>query len=200
MLPRRDSRRFRTAGSWNTGAVGRFTLAASSAESLEQRQVLSASSALTTQTITVSAAVKDSNSAYIRIEEVRQVQGEIHVLSRLNNAAASTGTNHLLGAQNLSQVSDSVTVTAPSLPIRYFQVGGSAPSDGTVTKVESVSAFHRQLAGRSSEVLFSRVDAALSDWRDTIEARIIERADELYGDSYGKTSQGWNHWWSASVA
>ncbi len=202
ILPRRHSRRFRTNGNLNSDAVGRFAPASPSAEHLEQRQVLSASSALTAQTITVSATIEDSSSAYIRIEEVRQVQGEIHVLSRLYQTPYSGDAWLNFGirsyaSQGIYHVMDSVTINAPNLPIRYFQVGGTVPSGGEVTKVESMSSFHRQLNGRSSELLFGRVDAALSQWRDTIEARIIERADELYGDSYGKASPGyWHHWWN----
>jgi hypothetical protein len=148
---------------------------------------------LTTQTISVSTSFSDSNPASIRIEEVRRVQGEIHVLSRVFQAAGT-----YIEIAGTWQATDTVTITAPNLPIRYFQVGGSVPSDGTVGKVESISAFHRERVGGSSELLFSRVDGALSEWRSKIEDRIIERADELYGDSYGKDSKGfWNHWWNA---
>ena len=180
-----NARRFRSSHTENAPSI-----ASRVGELLEQRQLMSATNNLVlSQTISVSASVPGSGGdGFIRIEEVRLVGGEIHVLSRVHqNQYSAAGT---------TEVQDSVTVMAPSLPVRYFQVGGAglANGDPSVTQVESISGFHKQVAGQSSQILFSRVDSNLMEWRDRIETQIIERADQAYKDQFGTKAS--DYWWN----
>ncbi len=178
------NRRFRSSHTANAPSITAIL-----SEALEPRQLMSATNnSLISQNISVSASVSDSGGdGFIRIEEVRQVGNEIYVLSRIHQNQYS--------AASTTEVRDSVTVMAPSLPIRHFQVGGSAVANGdpSVTQVESISGFHRQIAGQNSQILFSRVDPNLMDWRDKIESQIIERAEKAYKDQFGTTAS--HYWW-----
>ena len=180
-----NARRFRSLHAENAPSI-----ASRVCELLEHRQLMSATNnSVLSQTISVSPTVAGSGGdGFIRIEEVRQVGGEIHLLSRVHqNQYSAAGT---------TEVQDSVTVMAPSLPVRYFQVGGAglANGDPSVTQVESISGFHKQVAGQSSQILFSRVDSNLMEWRNNIETEIIERADQAYKDQFGTTAS--NYWWN----
>ena len=179
-----NARRFRSSHAANA-----LSIAASVCELLEHRQLLSAANnTVVSQTLSVSASVQSSGGdGFIRIEEVRQVGSENYVLSRIHQSPSTGATP--------TTVQDSVTVTAPDLPVRYFQVGGAKLSniDSSVTQVESVSGFHKQIVGQSSQILFSRVDSKLMEWRDKIESQIIARADQAYKDQFGMTAS--NYWW-----
>ncbi len=182
-----NARRFRSSHAENAPSV-----ASCVCELLENRQLMSATSnPVISQNISVSASVLNSGQGgFIRIEEVRQVGDEIYVLSRVHQD------QYGYGSATTTDVQDNVSVTAPSLPVRYFQVGGAglANGDPSVTQVESISGFHKQIAGQSSQILFSRVDSNLMEWRDRIETQIIERADQAYHDQFGTTAI--NYWWN----
>lgn len=179
-----NARRFRSSHTGNAPSI-----ASRASELLENRQLMSATNnPVISQNISVSASVQNSGQGeFIRIEEVRQVGDEIYVLSRVHQDQ--------YGTASTTEVQDSVTVMAPSLPIRYFQVGdsGLANDDPSVTQVESISGFHKQMAGLNSQILFSRVDSNLMEWRDRIETQIIEKADQEYADLFGTTAD--NYWW-----
>ncbi len=180
----RNARRFRSSRAANVPSI-----AASVCELLEHRQLLSAANnSVVSQTLSVSASVQSSGGdGFIRIEEVRQVGSEIYVLSRIHQSPST-------GAATAT-VQDSVTVTASNLPVRYFQVGGAklANIDPSVTQVESISSFHKQIAGQSSQILFSGTDLKLMAWRERNESQIIARADLAYKDQFGTTAS--NYWW-----
>ena len=181
-----NARRFRSSHTENSPSI-----ASRICELLEHRQLMSATNnPVISQNISVSASVLNSGQGgFIRIEEVRQVGDEIYVLSRVHQ-------DQYYHSATTTEVQDSVSVTAPSLPVRYFQVGGAglANGDPSVTQVESISGFHKQIVGQSSQILFSRVDANLMEWRDRIETQIIERADDSYKDQFGTTAS--NYWWN----
>ena len=182
-----NARRFRSSHPENAPSI-----ASRVCELLENRQLMSAThNPVISQKISVSASILNShNGGFIRIEEVRQVGNEIYVLSRVHQD------QYGFGSPTTSEVQDSVSVMAPSLPIKYFQVGGAELDNGdpSVTQVESITGFHKQIAGRNSQILFSRVDANLMEWRDRIETRIIERADQAYQDQFGTTAS--SYWWN----
>lgn len=182
-----NARRFRSSHPENAPSI-----ASRVCELLENRQLMSAThNPVISQKISVSASILNShNGGFIRIEEVRQVGNEIYVLSRVHQD------QYGFGSSTTSEVQDSVSVMAPSLPIKYFQVGGAELDNGdpSVTQVESITGFHKQIAGRNSQILFSRVDANLMEWRDRIETRIIERADQAYQDQFGTTAS--SYWWN----
>ena len=178
-----NNRRFRTSHAANAPSIAALLL-----EALEPRQLMSATNnAAVSQEITGIANVRSGGDGFVRIEEVRQVGDEIYVLSRAHQSQVPDG----IGVRTW----DSVTVMAPRLRVRLFEIGEHwrINEDYDATRVESVADFHRQIAGQNSQILFSRVDPNLMEWRDKIEAQIIERADQAYQDQFGTTAS--HYWW-----
>ena len=68
-----------------------------------------------TQRFTVSLTVPDAGWS-VKITEVYQLSGELAVVAKLSRSSD-------LAAQMITEVSDSVEIEAPKLPVRYFVIG-----------------------------------------------------------------------------
>ncbi|MCA9082945.1 MAG: beta-propeller domain-containing protein [Planctomycetaceae bacterium] len=150
------------------------------AELLESKQLLSATNELVNLTLGVQATVRATpyQTGTVEIQHVDQVGDEIWVLARVREATES------IDVSTDVEVKDEVTVTAPDVAVRVFQVGGRFLTEGAV-RVESISAYQQRLAEQDSTVLWSRDGEDLFQWRADAEHRIIVEADKRYGNVYG---------------
>ncbi|MEZ6123183.1 MAG: beta-propeller domain-containing protein [Planctomycetaceae bacterium] len=154
-------------------------------EVLEARQLLSGTNGVSSgRELTVSAEMPAGSR--ITIERIDQVGGELWLAARLTDSGE---------ADNTETVTASVTVDAPDLPVRYFQVGAPDVSiDSAVTKLDSLADYHAALAAENSVNVFSREDLQLADWRAAVERKMIAEADSKFSDEYGRPVVGFDDW------
>ena len=116
----------------------------------------------------------------LRFEEIAIVGNEVWVLSEYQPPTDPAPTV-------ISTVGDAVTVNVPELAVRHFRIGGGAgfADDTTVTAIANRDEFHGLIGDSATELLYRRITPELRQWREQVEAQIIEQADELYGTQFG---------------
>lgn len=162
----------------------------SAIESLEPRQLLSATGTgdqteSTLRTIEVSDYVASENQ-YLSIEEAHLVSGEIHILTTVLNypVLAISSQPSVDGPERSTSIDLNV---ADDLPIRVFRI--DAPAESTAESVDGYASFHQRLTEQNAELLYARVEPALSEWRESTLEQLLAAAQQEYGDQFGQEAE-----------
>lgn len=118
----------------------------------------------------------------LTFEEIRIVGSEVWVLSELRGPLPSEVTS-----PSSIEATDSVTVAIPDFPVKHFRIGGQGglPAGVEASPVADRNQFHSLIGNSQTELLYSRLDPELKQWREQVETQIVERADDLYGEQFG---------------
>ena len=151
-------------------------------ELLESKQLLSGVNGVDTRTIEVSDHVASANQ-FLSIEEAHLVGGEVHILTvALDQPAGQTFSTS--SAQSQRQSAQLDLQVADDVPVRVFRL--DAPAQSTAESMESFAAFHQQVAEQNGELLYARVEPALSEWRESTLDALLDAAEEKFTDQFGQ--------------
>lgn len=120
----------------------------------------------------------------LKFEEIRIVENEVWVLSEFQQLPG-------VWPAVIGSAGDTVTVDIPNLPIKNFRIGGGDGfgPDTDVTAVRNRDEFYDLIGDSPTEVLYSKLDPELAEWREQVQTEIVEQADALYGEQFGAEAE-----------